>query len=62
MRYMRYIPLCGEQVRDSSRIDEIRDTEWATWSCKLGFNVMGIWPPGYENDDINFVDSSPSVS
>ncbi|KAL1507272.1 hypothetical protein AB1Y20_008120 [Prymnesium parvum] len=51
--------LYGKQVRDSSRIDEIRDTSWATWSCKLGFNVMGIWPPDYKNDDINFVDCSP---
>ena len=35
----------GKQLRDSSRIDELRDMKWDSWSCKLGFNVMGIWPP-----------------
>eukprot|EP00955_Chlamydomonas_euryale_P117744 366495-Chlamydomonas_euryale.AAC.2 len=37
-----------------------RDTRWATWTCVLGFPVMGIWPPGTDGTDINSCDRSPS--
>lgn len=30
----------GRQLKDSCR-----DTRWASYSCCLGFPVMGIWPP-----------------
>jgi hypothetical protein len=36
-------------------IEDQRDTAWATWSCTIGFNVMGIYPEGYGTDDINMV-------
>jgi len=32
-----------------------RDTEWDTWTCVLGFPVMGIWPDGTDGTDINSV-------
>lgn len=34
-------------------------SRWASWSCTLGFNVMGIYPEGYGTDDINMVARSP---
>jgi hypothetical protein len=32
-----------------------RDTPWATWTCTLGFNVMGMWQDGMDGTDINAV-------
>ena len=37
-----------------------RDTQWATYTCLLGFPVMGIWPPDSDGTDVNAVDRSPS--
>jgi len=31
---------------------------WATSTCKLGWEVMGIFPPGADGSDINCVDAS----
>jgi echinoderm microtubule-associated protein-like 6 len=33
-----------------------RDTQWSTWTCTLGFPVMGIWSAGSNGTDINSVD------
>lgn len=35
-----------------------RDTDWATWTCALGFPVMGIWPNFSDGTDINSLDRS----
>jgi WD40 repeat protein len=32
--------------------------QWATQTCKLGWAVQGIWPPGSDMTDINAVDRS----
>ena len=32
-----------------------RDTKWHSWSCIIGFDVMGMFPSGYDNTDINSV-------
>jgi len=48
-------PRTGRQVKENQR-----DTRWATWTCVLGFPVMGIWPPGTDGTDINSCDRSPS--
>lgn len=32
------------------------DTRWATWTCVLGFPVMGIWPEYTDGTDVNSVD------
>ena len=42
--------------------DDQRDTKWDTWSCNFGFDVMGIWPSGYINTEINYVHRSPLLS
>ncbi|GMH77156.1 hypothetical protein TL16_g07308 [Triparma laevis f. inornata] len=34
------------------------DTDWKTWTCVLGFSVMGIWPPDSDGTDVNSVDVS----
>ena len=41
--------------------EEQRDTKWETWSCKFGFDVMGIWPSGYINTSIKMVARSPRL-
>ncbi|XP_039366814.1 echinoderm microtubule-associated protein-like 2 isoform X2 [Mauremys reevesii] len=33
----------------------VRNLEWATASCVLGFGVFGIWPEGADGTDINAV-------
>ncbi|XP_007236892.2 echinoderm microtubule-associated protein-like 2 isoform X5 [Astyanax mexicanus] len=35
--------------------DVVRNLEWATSTCVLGFNVFGIWPDGADGTDINAV-------
>jgi len=37
----------------------LKDEKWATWSCTLGFPVMGIFPPAADGSDINAVARSP---
>ena len=34
----------------------MRDTEWSTWTCVLGWPVQGIWPECASGDDINACD------
>ncbi|KAG2428966.1 hypothetical protein HXX76_011210 [Chlamydomonas incerta] len=34
----------------------MRDVEWHTWTLRVGFDVMGIWPDGSDGTDINSVD------
>ena len=31
----------------------LRDAEWATQTCTLGFPVQGIWPPCADGTDVN---------
>jgi echinoderm microtubule-associated protein-like 6 len=38
---------------------EVRDAKWATFTCKLGWPVQGIWPPNADGTDVNSVDRSP---
>eukprot|EP00771_Trimastix_marina_P001226 gnl/Trimastix_PCT/2281.p1 GENE.gnl/Trimastix_PCT/2281~~gnl/Trimastix_PCT/2281.p1 ORF type:complete len:694 (-),score=216.07 gnl/Trimastix_PCT/2281:691-2772(-) len=45
-----------EQITASSTL---RDTEWATWTCKIGWPVQGIWPKFSDGSDINALDVSP---
>jgi len=35
---------------------------WASWSCSLGFPVMGIWGPGWSRTDVNSVSRSADAS
>ena len=43
----------GKQITKSSNF---ADTEWATWTCVLGWPVQGIWPECSSGDDINSCD------
>eukprot|EP01017_Pseudomicrothorax_dubius_P011129 TRINITY_DN1410_c0_g2_i4.p1 TRINITY_DN1410_c0_g2~~TRINITY_DN1410_c0_g2_i4.p1 ORF type:complete len:105 (-),score=10.02 TRINITY_DN1410_c0_g2_i4:56-370(-) len=35
-----------------------RDEQWATWTCKIGWPVIGIFPPGTDGSHVNGVDRS----
>uniref|UniRef100_A0A8C9W7Q1 EMAP like 2 n=1 Tax=Scleropages formosus TaxID=113540 RepID=A0A8C9W7Q1_SCLFO len=39
--------------------DAVRNLDWATSTCVLGFSVFGIWPDGADGTDINAVCRSP---
>jgi microtubule-associated protein-like 6 len=34
---------------------KLRDVNWHTWTCTLGWPVQGIWPPCSDGTDINAV-------
>jgi WD40 repeat protein len=36
----------------------MKDVDWATWTCTLGWPVQGIWPAFSDGTDINAVDRS----
>uniref|UniRef100_A0A673B1D9 EMAP like 2 n=1 Tax=Sphaeramia orbicularis TaxID=375764 RepID=A0A673B1D9_9TELE len=38
-----------------TNMDTVRNIEWATSTCTLGFNTFGIWPDGADGTDINGV-------
>ena len=44
-------PVTGKQILANQR-----DALFETWSCALGFPVMGIWPDGSDGTDVNAVD------
>ena len=43
----------GAQI---TKITSMRDIEWHTWTCVLGWPVQGIWPECASGDDINACD------
>lgn len=45
----------GEQLTESA---SLRNTEWDTHNCVLGYPVIGIWPEGADGTDVNSVDRS----
>ena len=42
--------LTGNQIKSAS---DLRDTEWYTNTCVLGWGIQGIWGPGMDGSDIN---------
>jgi len=46
----------GQQ--DPSGASKLKDAEWASETCTLGWGVQGIWPEGADGTDINAVDKS----
>ena len=46
------------EIATGARINKqalLRDVRWVQWQCVLGWPVMGIWDPGYDQTDINAV-------
>ena len=37
----------------------MKDVDWNTFSCVLGWPVQGIWEAGMEGNDINTVSRNP---
>jgi hypothetical protein len=50
----------GTNLRNTKDSTE-SDTVWATWTCTLGFPVMGIWGDGMSRNDIDCVSRSPNA-
>lgn len=38
----------------------MRDVEWATNSCTLTFETIGIWPEGADGTDVNYCERANS--
>ena len=49
-----YWDIRGRPAVDQSQ----RDTDWDSWTCQLGFGVMGIWSDNMDGTDINAVHRS----
>lgn len=47
--------MCRQVTSGSS----LRDTEWASQSCAISFETVGIWPEGVDGTDINVVATNP---
>ncbi|XP_010863875.1 echinoderm microtubule-associated protein-like 2 isoform X2 [Esox lucius] len=45
-----------------TNMDVVRNMEWATSTCVLGFSVFGVWPDGADGTDINAVCRSHDAS
>jgi len=47
----------GKMMRSTKDTVEA-NTDWSTWTCVLGFPVMGIWQKDSDGTDVNSVDRS----
>lgn len=47
----------SKQVRSASAL---KNTQWSTWTCVLGWPVQGIWPACADGTDVNAVCASQS--
>jgi hypothetical protein len=49
----------GKQI---TKATAVKDVEWATFTCILGWPVQGIWEKGMQGNDINYVDRHPQMT
>ncbi|KAJ3087753.1 Echinoderm microtubule-associated protein-like 5 [Quaeritorhiza haematococci] len=49
----------GKQITSATAM---KDVEWATYSCILGWPVQGIWEKGMDGTDINTANRNPESS
>jgi len=62
--YWEVLPPDGEtkfKPQQFKEAHELRDEQWATWTCILGWPVQGIWPDDSDGTDINSVHRSHSM-
>ncbi|XP_041730821.1 echinoderm microtubule-associated protein-like 2 isoform X1 [Coregonus clupeaformis] len=45
----------ASSAKHVTSIDLVRNVQWATSTCVLGFSVFGVWPDGADGTDINAV-------
>ncbi|KAK3283901.1 hypothetical protein CYMTET_8419, partial [Cymbomonas tetramitiformis] len=50
-------PMSGKQLKQNQR-----NAQWHTWTCILGFRVMGIWPDGSDGTDVNALAPTASAA
>ncbi|XP_063715039.1 echinoderm microtubule-associated protein-like 2 isoform X3 [Symsagittifera roscoffensis] len=48
--------------KQNTDVQTMKDVEWATGTCTLGYNMIGIWPEGADGSDINGCDRSPDLN
>lgn len=52
--YIYFLPTGQADVcRQITQSSSLRDTEWATNTCTLTFQTVGIWPEGVDGTDVN---------
>jgi echinoderm microtubule-associated protein-like 1/2 len=44
--------------RQITNASTLRDVEWATQTCSISYETIGIWPEGADGTDINVVNRS----
>ncbi|TGZ62681.1 hypothetical protein CRM22_007279 [Opisthorchis felineus] len=66
-RYLRsesgdYELLCwtGNDCRQVVSLSSLRDVDWATQTCTLGWCVTGVWPDGGDGTDVNACNIYPN--
>lgn len=45
-------------AKDPDGAQNTKDKDWATQSCKIGWSVLGIYPPGVDKTHVNYVAKS----
>ena len=50
--YVKQKPM---RIRQQPNATAMRDVEWSTWTCTLGWPVQGIWPKCADGTDINSI-------
>ncbi len=52
----------AKKGKQESKASVLKDVDWHTWTCVLGWPVQGIWPSRSDGTDINAVCRSQDTS
>lgn len=44
-----------DKCRQITQPSLMKETKWASYTCTIGFNALGIWPEGADGTDINSI-------
>lgn len=44
------------RIKQATHVSQFTGKSWSTFSCPLGWDVQGIWPPNVDGTDINAVE------